>query len=123
MSEHVSVKNKERCDSKPVVLEEWVVLHSVSLREGADQRGVDPRIWSMERRLSPEALWLQESVQVSLCHPEPWKGTVQTLPKPSYAASPRPPGISKCFINQIHQEKVSAIQIFILSDITEKYNG
>lgn len=80
------LRTKERCDSKAVVLEEVVVLHGVNLREGTDQRGGDPRIKSIEWRLSPEALRLEESVQVSLFHSEPLKKTVQTLPKPSYAA-------------------------------------
>lgn len=42
------LRTKERCDSKPVALEEVVVLHSVNLREGTDQRGGDPRIRSIE---------------------------------------------------------------------------
>lgn len=52
------LRTKESCDSKPVVLEELVVLHRVNLREGTDQRGGDPRIRSTELRLSPEALGL-----------------------------------------------------------------
>lgn len=61
-----TLRTKERCDSKPVVLEEVVVLHSVSVREGADQRGGDPRIKRIEGRLSPEVVRVSADITVPL---------------------------------------------------------
>lgn len=98
-----------------------MVLDSVSLREWTDQRGGDPRIRSIEQRL-PWGTWV---VRVSANISAPLRTsarTVQTFSAQLHSI-PHVPGVSKCFISQIYQEKVSAIQIFLLSNIIGKHNG
>lgn len=52
------LRTNERRESKTVVLEELAPLYTMNLRDGTDQRGVDPKFKTIEWRLSPEALWL-----------------------------------------------------------------